>query len=115
MPYKHIEKKIPEEYDRRVKLLKHEREEIKRLYGKVSQRKLAKAYGVSRRLIQFIGDPEKRKQNLLRRKENGGSKVYYDKVKWRKQMKRHRHHKQELYVQGKLLDKPEGGKSKNEP
>ena len=102
MPYKHIEFKIKPEDDKRVKLLDYERREIKRLYGKVSQRKLAKAYGVSRRLIQFIGDPDKYKQNLLRREERGGSKIYYNREKFTKTQRTHRRYKQELYLKGKL-------------
>lgn len=98
MPYKFETDKIkmPREKDRRVKLTDDERKEIKKLYGKVSQRKLASAFGVSRRLIQFIGDPEKLKQNLKRREERGGSSVYYERKKHTKAMKRHRRYKFEV-------------------
>ena len=56
MPYKHKEKLIPLEHDRRVKLNDTQRQEIRELYssGSYSQRGLAKLYGVSRRLIVFI-------------------------------------------------------------
>ena len=107
MPYKHIEMLIPETKDRRCKLTKAERAEIKELYGTISQRKLAKMFGVSRRLIIFIGCPEKHAENLRQRAERGGSKAYYDKDKWREQMKRHRKHKQKLYVKGELIAREE--------
>lgn len=103
MPYKHIEYKIPTKYDRRIKLEDYEREIIKELYGKISQRKLAKMFNVSRRLITFIGDPDQHKQNLLKRKEKGGSSEYYKKDKNTSYMKKHRRYKQELYKQGVLV------------
>ena len=111
MPYKFNTKKliIPTKYDRRVKLTTEEKELIKEAYGKVSQRKLAKIFEVSRRLIQFIGDPNKQKQNLLRRKERGGSKVYYDRKKNTETMKKHRRYKQELMIKGLLEVNKENG------
>jgi hypothetical protein len=94
MPYKHTEKKIPEELDRRCKLTKQDRIDIASLKGECSIHHLAKAYGVSRRLIQFIQYPERHKQP--------DHKKYYDKDKHRKYMKDHRRYKQELYVKGEL-------------
>ena len=105
MPYKHKFYKIKREDDRRIKLTDVEREEIRTLYGTISQRKLARIYGVSRRLIQFIGDPEKHEKNLVARRKRGGSKFYYDKDKHREYTKDHRHHKQKLYLED-CLEKP---------
>lgn len=102
MPFKHLKYKIKKEDDKRIKLTDNQREEIKKNYGKISQRKLAKAFNVSRRLIQFIGDPEKKKRDLILRKIRGGSKIYYDKSKHRLAMKKHRKHKQELYLEKRL-------------
>jgi DNA-binding XRE family transcriptional regulator len=104
MPYKfETEKlKIPKEHDRRRKLTVNDRLEIKRLYGKLSQRKLARLYGVSRRTITFIGCPEKNAQNLKKRAERGGSKIYYDNKKNNEYMKTHRAYKKELYDEHKL-------------
>jgi len=105
MPYKHIEKKIPEELDRRVKLTKSQKDEIYliyNLYNAYSQGELAKMYGVSKRLIQFIVDPDKLKRNYQKRVENGGSKQYYNKDKHTLQIREHRRYKQELYIRGKL-------------
>lgn len=59
----------------------------------MSQRNLAKMFGVSRRTIQFILDPKKLKQNLKRREERGGSMQYYDKEEHKKSMKKHRRKK----------------------
>jgi transposase len=107
MPYKHTEKLINRKDDRRVKLSPQDRVEIFDLYaaGISSQRELARVYGVSRRLIQFIVDPAKAEANKQRAKERGGYKRYYDKEKRKVYMKNHRHYKQELYLQGKLEDK----------
>lgn len=105
MPYKFETQKlkIKREDDRRVKLTDKERELIKFLYGKISQRKLAKRFNVSRRLIVFIGDPEKYKRNLELKKLRGGSKIYYKKEKNTITIQRHRAYKQDLNKQGKLI------------
>ncbi len=102
MPYKSEKIKLPKKYDRRIKLEDYERKKIKELYGKISQRKLAKMFNVSRRLIIFIGDPEKHKHNLQLRKETGGSKQYYNKEKNKIYMRNHRRYKQGLYLKGVL-------------
>ena len=102
MPYKCEKLKIPRKHDKRIKLSIEDKKEIKELYGKISQRKLAKQFNVSRSLIRFVGDPDKHKQNLLRRKERGGSAIYYDKKKHTKAIRKHRRRKQKLYLQGEL-------------
>lgn len=103
MPYSHCKQLIPKEYDKRIKLKEEQKEEIKVKYktGLYSQRKLATEYNVSRRLITFIIDDKK----LQRQKELRKEKNYYDKDKHREYMKNHRHYKQELKLQGKLIDK----------
>lgn len=104
MPYKYsyTHLLIPRELDKRVKLSLEEREQIKFWYGRISQRKLAAKYGVSRRLVIFIGDPEKYEKNLANRKLNGGSKAYYKKEKHTVAMRKHRKSKQELYLKNEL-------------
>lgn len=89
--------RVGKKHDKRRKLTDEEREEIKHLYAtgdkeNYSQRKLAKMFGVSRRLITFIVDPEKLKADRERLKERGGSKIYYDKEKQKKYMRNHRKH-----------------------
>ncbi|WP_368127640.1 hypothetical protein, partial [Bacteroides stercoris] len=63
-------------YDRRQKLTPEQRAEIFHRYmtEDVSQRQLAREYGVSRRLITFIVNPEREKRNrelLNKRKAKG--------------------------------------------
>lgn len=63
-------------YDRRQKLIPEQRAEIFHRYmtEDVSQRQLAREYGVSRRLITFIVNPEREKRNrelLNKRKAKG--------------------------------------------
>lgn len=97
MPYKFETDKliIPKEYNKTIKLTDEEKRLIKRNYGKISQRKLAKIFNVSRRLIVFIGCPEKYKRNLQARKERGTN--YYDREKHKQYMKNHRDNKKKLY------------------
>jgi hypothetical protein len=91
--------------DRRIKLTDKQREEIARNEGFLSQRQLARLYGVSRRLIQFILDPKKHKENLKRREERGGTKIYYDREKNTTAMREHRDYKKELYQKGLIKEK----------
>jgi transposase-like protein len=105
MPYKCRNIKIPDGKKASQKLTQEQKEEIYKRYnidGDVSQRQLAREYGVSRRLITFIIDPKKHEENLQRRKEAGGSKKYYDKDKHKEAIKKHRRRKQELYLNGEL-------------
>jgi len=102
MPYKCEKLHIPKEKDKRRKLTEEDKSEIKKHYGKISQRKLAKIFCVSRRLIQFIGDPTKKERDLLLRKLRGGSAAYYNKNKHKDYMKKHRRRKQKLFLQGEL-------------
>jgi hypothetical protein len=98
MPYLFEENhlKIPKSLNKTIKLSDSDRQEIKRLYNHISQRKLAALFGVSRRLIQFMGDPEKAEKNRKRRQLN--SLFYYSKNKHIKYMKKYRNRKQELYL-----------------
>ena len=105
MPYKHIEKKIPTKLKRSAKLAPKQKEEIRYLeVGGISQRALAREYNVSRRLIVFCIYPERQKANYQERVARGGSKQYYDKEKHTEAMRKHRHYKQKLYLEGKLLN-----------
>lgn len=84
--------------DRRVKLLPCQKEMV--LYWTnqgLSQRKLAKMFKVSRRTITFIQDPQKLVENVKRRKERGGTMVYYKGGKeWAETVKEHRKYKKEV-------------------
>ncbi len=110
MPYK-AEKAglIKPEDDRRVKLTDEQREQIRELYKlpDYSHRRLAGEFKVSRRLIQFIVDPEKQaaaKAGYSERRKDGR---YYDKDKHAEAIREHRHHKNDLYKAGKLEPKEE--------
>lgn len=109
MPYKFEDTPINNpNHDKRVKLTDDDRESIREEYatGMFSQRDLAKKYGVSRRLITFVLDPEKEeraKQQFAERQKDGR---YYDREKHNEYMRNHRSHKKELWEQG-LLEEEE--------
>lgn len=107
MPYKSEKIKLPKELDRRIKLTDEQRKEIKDKYatGLYSQRTLAKEYNVSRRLITFVLDEEKKKRSaelLKKRKSDGRYKPR--KEEWAKTIREHRKYKQQLYKEGKLKE-----------
>lgn len=64
----------------------------------ITQQQLADMFKVSRRTISFILNPEAEIQNKKRRKERGGSKLYYDKDYHTVKMKESRTHKQSLLI-----------------
>lgn len=106
MPYK--SEKIPicgTLFDRRQKLTPEQRGEIYHRYHTecVSQRQLAAEYGVSRRLITFIIDPDKMEEARRRLKQSKAKGMYKpDKKKWAEIVREHRHYKQELFKQGQI-------------
>jgi len=104
MPYLFLTNKIPmpRDKDRRVKLTDQDRQEIIDLSGHVGAATTGKLYGVSKRLIQFIRDPEKKKRNLELRQLRGGSMVYYDKDKSTKSTREHRQYKQRILKERNL-------------
>ena len=103
--YKSETMRLSPDQDRRIKLNDKQREEIREKYstGMYSQRNLAEEYGVSRRLITFILDPDKQKKNaeqLKKRRADGRYKP--NKEKWADIMREHRWYKQALYFKGEL-------------
>lgn len=105
MPYLSTKIRIEKtEFDRRIKLKESDKAKIRELYRQpeYSQRRLADMFGVSRRLIQFVLDPYKLKQNLEARIKRGGTKHYYNKEKHAVYMRNHRRYKQKLSVEGKI-------------
>lgn len=110
MPYKSEKITISgTKHDRRQKLTPEQKDEIRHLYytTDTSQRKLAKQFGVSRRLITFIldADREERNQRLLKQRKAKG--LYRQSKEQRAAIMRdHRHYKQQLFLQGDIvLDK----------
>jgi len=110
MPYKFEtdKKKIERKYDHRVKLTDKERKEIKRLYNKFSQRELATKFKVSRRLIIFIGCPEKYERARELYKERRKDQRYYKKSKHTKAMKKCREHRKLLFGVSRVRNRGTG-------
>lgn len=104
MPYSHTKLKIPRTLDRRVKLTLAQRRQIKTMYesGKYSQRQLAAMFEVSRRLITYYIDDRRLEHHKELAQIRRLDKRYYDKDKHREYMKKHRHYKQELKMEGKI-------------
>jgi len=105
MPNKRIEDgRVPRRVgcDKRMRLTVEQREEIRQNVEGLSNHALAAKYGVSRRTIQFIRNPDAYRENLMRRAERGGWSRYYDKDLHRVYMQDHRAHKQELLDSGVL-------------
>lgn len=65
MPYKTEKQKLPPELDRRRKLNEEQKDEIKHKYstGVYSLNGLAKEYGVSKKTILLIVNPESKRKN----------------------------------------------------
>jgi transposase len=106
MPYKFQTEKllIPQSYDKRRKLSEEDKIDIRSMSRKgYSQRELARMYNVSRRLIQFVINPQSLEENKERRKERGGSAQYYDKETHTLAVRKHRNYKKDLYYK-KLLE-----------
>jgi len=103
-----------EKLDRRVKLTKAQKEEIRTNYfamnenDRPSQRALAKQHGVSKRLIQFILYPEREQANQERLRQHQKERRYYDTEKHRAYTQNHRDYKRSLLENGTLqLNNPE--------
>lgn len=111
MPYKFDSIPINNpKHDRRVKLTVEDRKNIVEEYAKggISQNGLAKKYNVSKRLVQFVLNPEKEKivKKQFAERQLGGR--YYDKDKHNDSMRKHRAYKKELYSKGLLGTNKEG-------
>lgn len=90
--------------DRRIKLTDEEKQEIILLRQRegISYNKLAIRFGVSKRSIYWIVNPDKLIKNRELRKERGGWKNYYNKEKNTAAIKDTRRHKQKLFIQDKI-------------
>lgn len=106
MPYKSEKIRIAgTQYDRRIKLVPDQKEYIKWLRENelLSYSKLAKMFGVSKRLIQFICCPDKylkSKENLKQRKADGRYKP--TKEEWAATIREHRRYKEQLKKKGNI-------------
>lgn len=98
MPLKVDKMKLPKGKDRRVKLTDEQKQEVREIYatGRCGTLSLAKEYGVSKRLIQFIVDPKKAERQKAIFKENRKYGRYYNREKHRKAIASLRAYKKEI-------------------
>lgn len=103
MPYKSESIKLPQEYDRRRKLMDEQKETIKHKYstGLYSLNNLAKEYKVSKKTILLIVNPESKRKNDERLKEHWRD-YQPTKEERNKITAEHRQYKQKLYQEGKI-------------
>lgn len=102
-----MNKIIPIEKDRRVKLTDADRARIKDLHaeGNTSIRALARLYGVDKRTIQFLLFPERLEKNLADRAVRGGSTQYYEVSAHRVAMREYRRHMNALGIRKPRYEK----------
>ena len=95
--FKQYEKYNDEKLDGRVKILKEQYPEVIAMYEDLkSSRKVAKAFGVDKKIILFIVNPEYKKKDALRQKNEHHWKKYYDKDYHKMAMRKYRKKKREL-------------------
>jgi IS30 family transposase len=100
---------VGKKYDRRVKLTDNDKNDIRELRQKGwTLRQLASEFNVSRRTIQFVVSPHQLEENLKRRKERGGWRVYYTKQSNAEYHANHRNYKRQLLQAGKLQERSTG-------
>ena len=103
MAYKETRIKLEgTQYDRRVRLTPEERALLIEDKGKLSQRQAARKYGVSKRLVQFIWNPEMHERIKAQYKERRKDGRYYKKEKHTLAMRTHRRYKRKLYDSGRV-------------
>lgn len=94
--------KIPRGYDRRIKMTEEDIAEARRLRKEDpeqwSYNKLARKYGVSKRLIIFRIKPETLEKVLEHRRERGG--YHTETKKQTAYMRNHRQYKKNLIAEG---------------
>lgn len=103
MPFKAEKIKLPQEYDRRRKLMDEQKEVIKHKYstGLYSLNNLAKEYKVSKKTILLIVNPESKRKSDERIKEHWRDYLP-TKEERNKIMNEHRQYKQKLHREGKI-------------
>lgn len=95
--------KLPQQHDRRVKLLDDDKELIKELYatGQYSLNQLARQFNVSKKTILLIVNTNSKKKNDDYIKAHW-KEYQQDKDDHRLAIKKTREHKRELLKQGKI-------------
>lgn len=110
MPYKSEKIKIEgTDFDRRRKFTDATKNKVRQIYfshpdGYISQRELARRFGISRRMISFILFPQKLADYQKYRRDTHYSQEYYKRYtkgrKWAETIREHRHYKNELSKKG---------------
>lgn len=100
-------------FDRRRKLTPLQYKEIRELHGTMSANKTARMYCVSKRLVQFIWDPDKRAENVKRRRERG--KQYSTRKELSDAVRNLRRYKRRLVAEGLLSFENKGVDSTRPP
>ena len=91
------EKYKDQEFDGRVKILKKQYPEVIALYKELkSSRKVAKIFGVDKKIILFIINPEYKKRDESRQKNQKHWAISYSKDKRREAMRKYRKKKRKL-------------------
>ena len=100
MPYKSEKIPLPRELKRNIKLTVEKRKEIRliRMMAGYAYNQIARAYGVSKRLVIFICNPEIEKRSRERFKELQKDGRYYKKEENTKNIRETRRYKQNLYI-----------------
>lgn len=111
MPYAHSKKGvlIPRSLDRRVRVTETLRLQIKNLYffERLSQRAIARETGLSRRTVNYTLFPDQYallRQAFKERRKDGRYRP--ERKAWADTAREHRHYKQKLALQNKLIKKP---------
>lgn len=105
MPYKSEKIKLPPEFDRRRKLSEDQKEEIRHKYktGSYSMANLAREYGVSKKTVLLIVNPESKRKNDQHIKDHW--KNYAPTKEERNASVRNlRSYKNQLYKEGKISE-----------
>lgn len=94
---------LSEEQDRRIKLTKEQKKKIAELYatGQYSLKSLAEQFGVSKKTILLIVNPESAAKAKQYRKDNW-RRWQRTGEEWNEIQKKHRAYKQKIYKEGKL-------------
>lgn len=104
MPEKVDKMKLSQEQDRRRKLTDEQKEEIRKLYstGMHSLNSLAREYGVSKKTILLIVNPDSKAKSDARIKAHWQD--YYDREEHNKAIKNLRNYKKDLLKKGELKE-----------
>ncbi len=97
--YQGFKKYTDKKMDGRVKVLPEQYPEVIALYRDLkSLRKVAKIFGVDKKIISFIVNPELKERDALRQKNQQHWKIYYDRDKHTVAIRKYRAKKRKLGI-----------------